>query len=160
MTLVQTLALNNGDHEIHICDILRMLWEWPKYFIQGQQHILNKHYLAITFWNLDCWNNCGWGEVPAGRLISQSKFVLRSPFRKAFFFIVYCRRTVWWGRWRFPCVCPPLRASLRKNYCKFTRCSAELEGHKKTLWEQAQDYSHIFAFLCPFLGLADLRTWV
>lgn len=35
---------------------------------------------------MDCWNNCYWAEALTGRPISQSKFVFRSPFRKAFFF--------------------------------------------------------------------------
>lgn len=78
MTCTQTLVLNNGDCKICICYIFRMLWEWPKYFIQTlSSHNILEHGLLKQLWL----------ERGSYRKTNiPSKFVFCSPFRKAFFF--------------------------------------------------------------------------
>lgn len=108
---------------------------------------------------MDCWNNCYWGEILTGKLISQSKFVFRSPSRKAFFFQFIAEGSFDGGGGGFPvCAFPE----------GFTEEELFIVNSQYALWSQkTQEDSVVTSWrlfphhsLCPVFGLANSRTWV
>lgn len=101
---------------------------------------------------MDCWNNFYWGEVLTGLLISQSKLVFRSPFRKAFVFQFIAEGWSDGGGGGFPVCAFPWGLHWERIIAnsEYALQSQKIqEDSMRTNWR-----------LFPFFGLANSRTWV
>lgn len=114
---------------------------------------------------MDCWNNCYWGEVLTGRLISQSKFVFRSLFRKAFFFQFIAEGLCNGGRGHFPACAFPWglhggRIIVNSQYALWSQKTRRFYGDKGNDPDTAaQTYALCKICRTPCMALCHSNYW-